>query len=325
MSLTKHLIAGGLALSALAAVVGSISPTSASALPVITVPELSEVGPVAAAAHSEVIWRAALEVRVGVLPGAATDGHIYAKVNGSTTYLNKASDDFQAGSTATYKLNLAGIGGASTIQEVTLGNTSTDAVCIYAFKLYVDDVVFVDSGRLGTPGGTADCKWLATDRFEQAHTFKRSNNPSAWRNPVLPAPSMHMNIGTAEATIEDAAGSALFPHRNLIEWGRIYNGRAVEIAPSGTQFGVTNVLAIDLDFQVVQWPSPEVDVDLLARFTCSGRTVNVAVSPAPGQSDRFGMAPAIATQMKLSLENRLQALGRSCSTIVVDGARITMH
>lgn len=282
-------------------------------------------GAVAGVPDSGVVWRAALQVQIGNVSNAGTDSDLYAQVNGSRTYLNKAADDFERGSVATYKLRLDNIGRVSDINAVTLGNAGTDGACIERFTLYINDVPMVQSGRLDTPGGTADCKWIDTnDGGPASFTFSKAQHPTAWTPIGATKPAMFMYLSTLQDTMEDEMGNAFYPYTSFMGWGHLY-GAPVEAWPALANIGVHNAVNIDFDLENEVGINSEFDLDELARLTCSGQTVTVNMAPAPGSSDHgYGLGTPLARQLKLSLENRLKATGNTCSRIDVSANTITM-
>jgi hypothetical protein len=311
-----------LGLVTLTAVGGGLASPLLDASATAVTPATSDVN-ATAAFNADVVWRAALEVQVGNVSDAGhNEGNVFVKVNGSTTYLNKAPNDLERGSRATYKLDLASIGTASSIAQVTLGNSSTDGICIERFVLYINDRPLVESGRLDTPGGTADCKWLdQDDGHPSSYAFTRAQHPSAWKPLIPTAPQRFMLLSTATSTVEDIVGDALRPLRTSRAWGRFF-GPPVEVKRFHSQ--VPNAASIDLDLMRPTFPFPEVDVDLVAWFSCSGQAVTVKMTKPDGSAESSGFGPAIGRQLDLSLENRLKALDTTCSSITVTD-RITMN
>ncbi len=242
------------------------------------------------AAGPRPIWRAQIELRTAQ---NGTDDPVNVALNfrapalnssgpvrrpfGNETWLDHGGDDFEAGATERYDLNLAGVEELGDIAEIRLWKHGDDSWCVRGFSLFVNNDDLPVYGDDFTPG----CLLADDDGYFQLPFYIVSHaqlrDRVSWWDYQTPElfecrevvdrlcsgdDAEIMTISRAELTdrIEGIVGDAM--RSNPLGWGHPDGPTYVEITPSGE----ANSVHVHLDLQVDEFTSPEVDVDFDLRF-----------------------------------------------------------
>lgn len=226
------------------------------------------------------LWRIQLELHVCDKSDAGTDNGFGVILNDTTAFrVDTAADDLERNRTYTYDIVTPSVTRVSDIDQLTLFLQGNDGVCIDRMKLLFNEAGpfferTISGGRWldGDSNSTTPVYTVTSAALRGSSTW----NLGGTRASAAVRPSV-IRRASLETMIEASIGHAI--HGTNIQWGHIYNGKAVEMtARQSNDPAASHRVDLDLEADVPYYFNPEVDVDYLSTYACMDGRISATAS-----------------------------------------------